>query len=448
MEDSDICGLVGVAGDITSKTKDVFRTLLVLDSLRGPHSTGVASIGLKGDWDLVKKKGGPWDLFDSREYNSVMTYSSYALIGHNRYATKGKINNINAHPFEFEHVVGAHNGTIRGQYRLPDANQFEVDSENIFHSINKIGLGETLEVLDGAYALTYWDKRTEDLILLRNKERPLFYTLTEDNRTVFWASEEWMLRIATSRCGVKHGEVIEVRPCNIYRFDIERKFNGKPIVVSIQAFKEFKAPLPVAQQGSGTTSWPKKKEEPAKKPLVGQHIQKPEAGNEFPLSELRKLMHSIVEFDVEGHKQNAHRQWFITGRMKEFPEVEVRVFAAPNSKLWNTLVLNYDSVFEGEVSSFSKMGDACYVNLKLDSIEEVIEYDDDGDDNLFETFLGYNNKLLTEDQFNEATANGCAWCSANVTTCDAKYLHWVAYDSFVCADCQEVAEVKDYIKAV
>lgn len=444
-----MCGIVGCAGDITVKAKDAFRTLLVLDTLRGPHSTGVASIGAGGDWNLVKKKGNPWDLFDSREYNSMMGYASYALIGHNRYATKGKINNINAHPFEFKNVVGCHNGTIRGQHRLIDHQRFEVDSENIFHSIENVGLEDTLAVLEGAYALTYWDKRSEDLVLLRNSERPLFYVMTPGDKTVFWASEKWMLTVALQRCGIKYGEVVEVRPCNIYRFDIERKFQCRPITVSIQAFKEFKAPLPVAQQHKGTTAWPKKKVEPAKKPLVGQQVKEPEPGNELPLHELRKLMGTFVEFDVEGHKQNAHRQWFITGRMKELPEVEVRVFAAPNSELWNTLVLNYDSVFEGEVSSFSKVGDSCYVNLKLDSVEEVVEFDDDSDEvNEFSTFLGFNNKFLTEDQFNEATANGCAWCSANVTIKDAKDLHWVAYDSFVCADCQEVAEVKEYIQAV
>lgn len=441
-----MCGLVGVAGDITAKTKDVFRTLLVLDTLRGPHSTGVASIGPGGDWNLVKKKGNPWDLFDSREYNSMITYASYALIGHNRYATKGKINNINAHPFEFEHVVGCHNGTIRGQHRLIDHKEFEVDSENIFHSINEVGLDETLAVLEGAYALTYWDKRTEDLILLRNSERPLFYTMTEDCKTMFWASEEWMLRIATSRCGVKHGEVIEIRPENIYRFDIERRFNGKPITVSLQAFKEFKAPLPVAQHNKGTNAWPARTQ-PEKKPLVGQHQQGKES--EISAAMMSKFLKTTVEFEVDGHKQNAHRQWFITGHMKEFPEVEVRVFATPDTKLWNTLILNYDSVFEGEVASYSKVGDVCCVNLKLSTVEEVIEFDDDSDEvNEFSTFLGYNNKLLTEDQYNEATANGCAWCSANVTILDAKHLHWVAHDSFVCADCQEVAEVKEYIQAV
>lgn len=446
-----MCGLVGVAGDITAKTKDVFRTLLVLDTLRGPHSTGVASVNKTG-WDLVKKKGNPWDLFDSREYNSMISYTSYCLIGHNRYATKGKINNINAHPFEFENVVGCHNGTIRGQHRLIDHQQFEVDSENIFHSINTVGIDETLAVLDGAYALTYWDKRTQELVMLRNSERPLFYTMTEDGKTMFWASEQWMISIATSRCGVKHGPIVEVAPCNIYSFTIDMKFNPEPIEVALQAFKEFKAPLPVVKhnqhQHQQERVWPKETL-PAKKPLAGQ-TDSQEGTPEVPVAELKKLIGSVAEFEVEGHKQNANRQWFITGRLKEFPEVEARIFATPDSKLWNTLILNYDSVFEGEVSSFSKVGDSCYVNMKLDSVEEIIDFgdEDEDEDNPFETYLGYDNKLLTAEQFESATSNGCAWCSGNVTLLDAKYVHWIAHDSFVCADCQEVAEVQDYIKAV
>lgn len=39
-----MCGLVGVAGEITMASEKVLRTLLILDSLRGEDSTGIASI--------------------------------------------------------------------------------------------------------------------------------------------------------------------------------------------------------------------------------------------------------------------------------------------------------------------------------------------------------------------------------------------------------------------
>lgn len=438
-----MCGLVGVAGVLTQKDKDAFRTLLVLDTLRGPHSTGVAAVDKDGEWGLAKKKGNSWDLFDSREYNSVMSQLSYVLIGHNRYATKGRINNINAHPFEFQHVVGAHNGTIRKQQNLIDHKEFEVDSENIYHSINEIGLEDTLAVLDGAYALTYWDKRTEDLVLLRNSERPLCYTFSEDGKTLYWASEEWMLNVALSRCGLKHGEVIDVRPCNIYRFKIDRKYQPDPIVTHIQGFKEYKAPPPpvVKHQTSLHGNYrggylPGKQNPPSGVSSTGQN-QPLHKGPVFS-----QLVGSVAEFTIEGHQQNHYKQWYIKGLLKEFPEVEVRVYAAPDSALWNSMTANYDSLWEGTITSFSKVGDMGYINMRLSSVAQVIDEDYDGDD---DTAVGYNNKLLTEEQFKHNTRNGCAWCSVKVEMKDAPDLYWVADDSFVCSDCQQVEEVQEYI---
>lgn len=163
MEDKIICGLVGVIGNIEKAHKDAFRTLLCLDTIRGPHSTGVATINSQGEWDMVKRRGTPWDLFDSREYHTTINKVTYGLIGHNRYATQGKVNQTNAHPFEFEDVVGCHNGTLRGQHRLPEHTRFEVDSENIYYAIQTEGLDATLAKLDGAYALSYWDKRRRGL---------------------------------------------------------------------------------------------------------------------------------------------------------------------------------------------------------------------------------------------------------------------------------------------
>lgn len=426
--------MVGIAGNITQKQKDAFRTLLVIDTLRGPHSTGVASVDKDGTWMCVKKKGNAWDLFDSREYTSMMTYSTYCLIGHNRYATKGKINNINAHPFEFEHVVGAHNGTIRGQHRLIDHAQFEVDSENIYHSINQIGLDETLDVLDGAYALTYWDKRTEEFVLLRNKERTLYYTMSPDNQTVYWASEAWMLSVALSRAGLKHGEIVDVRPCNIYRFKIDRTLvKPEPIQVSIQAFVEYKAPLPAAYGGGGKG---------AGFPKQGGSTKKAEGSGNLP--DTKGLVGAVAEFTIDGHRQNAYRQWYVAGRLKEFPEVEVRVFAHVGGDLWNRLTLCYDSCWEGKISSFSKYGDALFVQMTPATVVEIIDEEDDEEED--DTVLGYNDKLLTEATFRTATRNGCAWCCGSVTMLDAKYIHWVDHTTFVCADCQELDEVKDHIK--
>lgn len=433
-----MCGLTGVAGVINQKEREAFRTLLILDTIRGPHSTGVASVDKNGDWDMVKKKGNAWDLFDSREYTSMVARTSYCLIGHNRYATKGKINNINAHPFEFEHVVGCHNGTIRQQWRMIDHTDFEVDSENIFHSINEVGLEDTLGVLDGAYALTYWDKRSQELIMARNIERPLYYTFSPDNKTVFWASEEWMLSVAISRAGLKYGEIVEVRPTTIVRFNIDKRFAPNPIQTNIQYFKEFKAPPARTAVNNGQV-WASQQKKPS--PSTEQLT-----GADTTFAELAKLKGCSAEFTVEGTKQTAQHQWYIQGRLKEFPEVEVRVFEKVSSSLWNRLVINYDSLWEGDIASYSKVGDTLQVTMTCSTVMEVWDDgDDDDDDVVFDTYVGYNNKLLTDEEFCDLTGVGCAWCTVSVQPVDHKKLHWVSPDAFVCADCQEMEEVQDYL---
>lgn len=441
MEDNPICGIVGVAGNLTAKHVEAFKTLLIVDTIRGPHSTGVAGISNTGDWDLIKKKGNAWDLFDCKDYTKVVSAAKYGLIGHNRYATKGKINNINAHPFEFENVVGCHNGTIRGQHRLIDHLDFEVDSENIFHSIEQVGLEDTLSVLDGAYALVYWDKRTEELIMVRNSERPLYYTYSKDNKTVYWASEQWMLYVAISRAGLEHNDVIEVKPCTIYRFDIDMRFNGKPIKTSIQKFKEFKPPVVATNTYyRGYTPPAAKKDQPA------------DGGNKsLPVvaatsETLRKLIGTTVEFSVEGQKQGTDLKWYVKGELKSHPGVEVKVYTKPNSKEWNNLIVNYDAVFEGTVVTFAQYGEIAYVTVKAESVVQVIDDELDGDKDDWGIYLGFNNSYLEREEWLTLTKLGCAWCQEIPGEEDACNIEWIEKDKHICAGCQETERWEKYRK--
>lgn len=423
-----MCGLVGCGGAISKKEKDAFKLMLHLDIIRGPHSTGVASVTTNGGWELVKKKGTAWDLFDSKQYDDVMRPTSYALIGHNRYATKGKINAINAHPFEFEDVVGAHNGTITGQWRLPDNAEFEVDSENIFHSIQNQGLEDTLAILDGAYALTYWDKRTDDLVLVRNDKRELSYCYSEDGKTVFWASEQWMLYVALSRNGIKHGEVMEVVADHIYRFSFPTKYvkDGEEVTVSIQKFKPFQTPVTTKShnpyyQGKGQTPKleDKSKGDAAKMPRLGE----------------------TVEFTIDGISTTKFSQDYLSGSVIDDPSIEVRIFVPKDSKLWQELLAEKDdSVFKGKVASVAV--DLSAVNINYAMIEQVEEEEEEVD-----TILGYDNKLLTDQQFLEKTEKGCAWCSGPVGLSQAGSVHWLSSNEYVCSECLETKAVQEFIQA-
>jgi predicted glutamine amidotransferase len=216
-----MCGLVGVAGWMSAKEEKVFSNLLILDTLRGDHSTGMASVLSNGEVQVAKELGNPWNLFSSKDYKDTMKYLSRVLIGHNRFATVGGISKETAHPFQFEHITGVHNGTLRNRHKLLDSHKFRVDSENLYHHIEQKGLNDLMENLDGAYALVWWDKRTNELNFLRNKERPMWVAFSQDLKTMFWASEPWMITAACDRNGVKIHNPVETGIDSYYRYHID-----------------------------------------------------------------------------------------------------------------------------------------------------------------------------------------------------------------------------------
>lgn len=176
------------------------------------------------------------------------------LIGHNRYATQGAVNSVNAHPFDFEHIIGAHNGSLRSTLNLPDHKDFVVDSENIFHAINQDGSVETAAKLNGAYALTWWDKRDNTLHFLRNAERPLWYVFTQDRQAIFWASELWMLTGVLARNNIKHTEPVSTETHKEYTFQIP--MNGQPQIGTIRVEERdfYSAPV-TSYSGYQGSSW-------------------------------------------------------------------------------------------------------------------------------------------------------------------------------------------------
>jgi len=52
--DFKICGIVGVAGQVSLKHERAFKTMLILDTLRGIDSTGVLAVHRDGSHDVAK----------------------------------------------------------------------------------------------------------------------------------------------------------------------------------------------------------------------------------------------------------------------------------------------------------------------------------------------------------------------------------------------------------
>lgn len=223
-----MCGHVGVAGYLGQKDEAFFKEALWVGTLRGSHNTGAALVRGK-DTAVVKVSGPAQYLLGNKEFDAKATHWNKVMIGHNRHATVGDRTDKNAHPFDFKKIVGAHNGTLDhgAQRRLKDRDQFGTDSEALYANIDEFGVEAVIPEMQGAWALVFWNKETETLSFLRNKERPFSYTMSEDERTIYWASEHKMLEWLLARNNIKHGTVYITNPDVLIEFTIPDSWNKK-----------------------------------------------------------------------------------------------------------------------------------------------------------------------------------------------------------------------------
>jgi predicted glutamine amidotransferase len=274
-----MCGHVGIAGKLAYKDEATMKRLLMFDYFRGPDSTGLAAV-FDDDIKIAKIASHPVNLFDTTRFKTALNaFKSKALIGHNRAATKGAVNDVNAHPYHHGHIVGAHNGTLTQPSwdKLQEiiGEKTGTDSDAIFAAIAKVGIDEVSKHLQGAWALVWFDTQDNTLNFLRNKERPFWYAYSKTFNQVFWASEHWMLRAAVTAAPEKDKYDLYVDDKGYsfystqedwhYRYDLDELTKGsegrpKPRVKELKG----KEPAPVqsvsygnfprvTHQGGGTT---------------------------------------------------------------------------------------------------------------------------------------------------------------------------------------------------
>ena len=132
---------------------------------------------------------------------------SQVFLGHNRAATVGKVSGLNAHPFQFGDIIGAHNGTLlQSDWTALDKETgatTDVDSAALYNAINELGVDKAIPMIHegntaqrGAWALTWFDACEEKLYFLKNKHRPLWYAYNKELTKIIWASEYWMIQAA------------------------------------------------------------------------------------------------------------------------------------------------------------------------------------------------------------------------------------------------------------
>lgn len=189
-----MCGLAGVAGNTNMKLRDAFLDLLIVTQLRGRDSTGVFSVKNDNDVSYCKEVGPPDNLFDRKSFDETLRGVPKIMAGHCRAKTVGENNRANAHPYDFDNLIGMHNGTLRNYYSMEGHDYHRTDSHCLYYNIDRYGVDEVIPKIseDGAWALVWWDKNEKKLNFLRNDKRPLWFAWTKDKTAVLWASEPWM----------------------------------------------------------------------------------------------------------------------------------------------------------------------------------------------------------------------------------------------------------------
>lgn len=213
------------AGGTKEKEAKVLRSLAVAGTLRGWDGTGL----FYKEVNAKKKDSSVFYIKDAKTGSELLdkytwedSLSSLRFVaGHNRAATIGKCDKENTHPFCYPNVIGSHNGTIHAWRTLFPNTKAGLDSDAIMEALNDADDPLTVlpELSAGAYALVWYDHRTDTVSIARNDERPMHFVRTAYG--IWWASELKMLEWCLDRAGVKMLESWELAPLTLARMPLD-----------------------------------------------------------------------------------------------------------------------------------------------------------------------------------------------------------------------------------
>jgi len=231
-----MCGIVAAAAQ--REVSEILLEGLRRLEYRGYDSAGMALIDNDHALQLHKYSGKVKALEDANALNPIVGCRGVA---HTRWATHGEPTSANAHPhISGDRVALVHNGIIENHASLRDALcaqgvefRSETDTEVIVHLINtSLGRGaslfdavrETVDQLDGAYAIAVVDTEHENEVVVAREGSPL--VLGVGIGETFAGSDTLALRQVTDTfVYLEDGDFAVLKPSGFQIFDA----SGAPI---------------------------------------------------------------------------------------------------------------------------------------------------------------------------------------------------------------------------
>ncbi|MBZ7987561.1 glutamine--fructose-6-phosphate transaminase (isomerizing) [Campylobacter canadensis] len=191
-----MCGIVGYLGN--KEKKEIILNGLKELEYRGYDSAGMAIL-CNDELKFYKKAGKLQNLSDFM--NDLSFKELGVAIGHTRWATHGKPDDINSHPHYGEFSCVIHNGIIENYKELKEELKnvnfnSQTDTEVIVHLFEEYtkkfdvytAFSEVVKKLQGAYAILLITKKAKNTIFFAKNNAPLIIAKGDNDKEFYLAS--------------------------------------------------------------------------------------------------------------------------------------------------------------------------------------------------------------------------------------------------------------------
>lgn len=209
---------------------ELFEELAVAMDHRGGHSWGVVQKTNTAEVQIRRGLG---------KVSEAPTIDIHPLVmGHTRYATVGKINLANSHPFQYGNVLGSHNGGIFNADEVAEkrAIGYNVDSMALIDGINR----DDVKGMTGYGAVQWMDMANDHVFLCRMRNGDLEASMVKTAcgaKALVWCSDLAYTRLS-ARSSVTMKRLPRFNEGRIYRVDGDKLRNsGKRIELAASRYK-------------------------------------------------------------------------------------------------------------------------------------------------------------------------------------------------------------------